>query len=81
MKKFDIEDYNPLPMSVTYTFADKPDNSKTMELMACGSSFPVTKSLSFKNKMGNMKLLLHYTETNDSPAKLMKGLPHQLAEY
>jgi len=24
--KFDIDDYSPIPMSVTYSFADKPDN-------------------------------------------------------
>lgn len=65
--KFEIEDYSPLPMSVTYSFADKPDNNKTMELMKVGSSFPVTKSLSFKNKMGNMKLLIHYSENNEGP--------------
>jgi hypothetical protein len=31
-----------------------------MELFPVGSNFPITKSLSFKNKLGNMNLLLHY---------------------
>lgn len=77
---FKVEDYNPLPVSVTYSFADKPDNKKTMELFTIGSSFPLTKSLSFKNKMGNMSLLVHYTPT-EGHVQLMKGLPNQLASY
>lgn len=76
-----MEDYNPLPVSVTYSFADKPDSPKTMELFNTGSSFPVTKSLSFKNKMGNMKLLIHYSPNEGGLAQLMKGLPNQLASY
>jgi len=68
-------------VSITYTFADKPDASKTMELFPIGSSFPVVKSLSFKNKLGNMNLLLHYAPNPDGLAQLMKGLPTQLAQY
>lgn len=72
---FQVEDYNPLPVSITYQFgSDKPEaeqKSKTMEIFPVGTSFPVTKSLSFKNKLGRMNLLLHYTEG----AALMKGLP------
>jgi hypothetical protein len=48
-----------------------------MTLFDVGTSFPVTKSLSFKNKLGNMNLLVHYQEGS----KLMKGLPLQLANY
>lgn len=74
---FNVEDYNSLPICITYTFADKPDAPKMMTLFDVGSSFPVTKSLSFKNKLGQMNLLIHYQEG----AKLMKGLPLQLANY
>ena len=66
-----------VPISITYGFADKPEASKPMEMFAIGSNFPVTKCLTFKNKLGGMNLLLHYTEG----AKLMQGLPHQLASY
>ena len=70
---FQVDDYNPLPVSITYQFGDKDEEnkSKTMEIFPVGTSFPVTKSLSFKNKLGNMNLLLHYAEN----APLMKGLP------
>jgi len=61
-RSFSIEDYNALPLSVTYNFADKPETKKTMELFSVGSNFPITKSLSFKNKLGNMNLLLHYNQ-------------------
>jgi len=74
---FNVEDYNSLPISITYTFADKPDAPKMMTLFDVGTSFPVTKSLSFKNKLGNMNLLIHYQEGS----KLMQGLPLQLANY
>lgn len=80
MAGFAVEDYNALPVSITYNFTDKAEaeqKSKTMEIFPTGTSFPVTKSLSFKNKLGNMNLLLHYTEGCD----LMKGLPLQLASY
>jgi len=62
---FIVEDYNSLPLAITYQFTDKEESekkTKTMEIFALGSSFPVTKSLSFKNKLGNMDLLLHYAE-------------------
>lgn len=80
-RSFAVEDYNALPLSVTYHFADKPDVKKSMELFPIGSNFPVTKSLSFKNKLGNMSLLLHYNQNPNNLAQLMKGLPTQLASY
>jgi len=43
-----------------------------MEVFPVGTSFPVTKTLSFKGKLGNMNVLLHY---NDENSNLMKGLP------
>lgn len=80
-RSFKIEDYNALPLSVTYHFADKPEGKKTMELFTVGSNFPITKSLSFKNKLGNMSMLLHYNQDPNNLAQLMKGLPTQLASY
>lgn len=52
-----------------------------MELFPVGSNFPVTKSMSFKNKLGNMSCLLHYNNNPNNLAQLMKGLPTQLASY
>lgn len=78
VSKYVVEDYNTLPIAITYAFEDKPESKKTMELFPIGSNFPVTKSLSFKNKLGAMDLLIHYP--NDAPG-LMKGLPTQLASY
>lgn len=78
VSKFVVEDYNILPIAITYAFEDKPEAKKTMELFQIGSNFPVTKSLSFKNKLGNMDLLIHYPK--DCP-NLMKGLPTELANY
>jgi len=80
-RSFVIEDYNALPLSVTYSFSDKPDVKKSMELFPVGSNFPITKSLSFKNKLGNMSCLLHYNNDPNNLAQLMKGLPTQLANY
>jgi len=68
-------------MSITYSFTDKPETKKSMEIFSVGSSFPVTKSLSFKNKVGNMNLMVHYSENKDGIVQLMKGLPTQLANY
>lgn len=78
VSKYVMEDHNSLPINITYSFEDKPDTKKTMELFAQGTNFPITKSLAFKNKLGNMDLLIHYP--TDAPG-LMKGLPTQLAQY
>lgn len=74
---FNVEDYNALPISITYAFNDKPEAGKTMELFPAGSSFPVTKSLSFQNKLGGMNLMIHYREG----VNLLPGLPTQLAQF
>jgi heat shock protein 4 len=78
VSKYVMEDYNSIPINITYSFADKPEAKKTMELFPTGTNFPITKSLAFKNKLGSMDLLIHYP--TDAP-NLMKGLPTQLAEY
>jgi len=78
---FAVEDYNALPIAVTYHFAAEPEKKKTMELFTVGSNFPLSKTLSFKNKLGNMSLLLHYASNPNNLATLMKGLPTQLANY
>jgi len=78
VSKYVMEDYNSLPVSITYSFDDKPESKKTMELFPIGSNFPVTKSLSFKNKLGCMDLMIHYPQ--DCPG-LMKGLPTQVSQY
>jgi heat shock protein 4 len=78
VSKYVMEDYNNYPISITYSFEDQPDKKKTMELFARGTNFPITKSLAFKNKLGNMDLLIHYPS---DALDIMKGLPSQLAQY
>jgi len=44
----------------------------TKELFKVGSSFPSTKSVTFENKLGNVDLMVHYSEG----ANIMNGLPN-----
>jgi len=69
---FQVDDYNALPVSVTYNFMNEPDKKKTMDIFPTGSNFPCTKTITFKNKLGGMNLLVHYKDG----AALMPGLPH-----
>jgi hypothetical protein len=49
----------------------------TKELFKVGSSFPSTKTITFDNKLGNLDLIVHYSDK----AELIEGLPGQIAQY
>jgi hypothetical protein len=70
----DIEEYNSLPISISYKFlgSEKVD---TKNLFKVGSSFPATKSITFESKLGGCDLLVHYQDK----APVMVGLPTQIA--
>jgi len=73
---FTVEEYNPLPVSITYSFGGE-GNPKTKEFFKKGSSFPVVNSVTFDNKLGNMDLLIHYSA--EAKELLLRGLPDQIA--
>jgi len=73
---FVVEEYNALPVSIQYNFAD--DGTKnTKEIFGRGSMFPLTKTVTFDNKVGDMTLLVRYTPNAD----ILKGLPYDVSEY
>jgi len=71
---FEIEEYNPLPICISYKFKGS-EKVVTKELFKIGSSFPASKSITFDNKLGGTDLLLHYSDK----AAIMSGLPNQIA--
>lgn len=73
---FEIEEYNSQPVAISYKFKGT-DKVVTKDLFKVGSSFPATKSITFDNKVGNVDLMVHYS--ND--AALSEGLPPQIAQY
>lgn len=73
---FTVEEYNALPVSITYRFGQE-GSPVTKELFKRGSMFPLTKTVTFDNKLGDMDLLIHYTAGSD----ILKGLPDQVAQY
>jgi hypothetical protein len=76
VSSFIVEEYNPLPVSITYRFGS--DGSPvTKELFPKGSMFPLTKTVTFDNKVGDMDLLIHYSPS----AEILNGLPTQIAQY
>jgi len=74
--QFQIEEYNNFPVSIIYKFKGT-DKLSNKELFKVGSSFPSTKSITFDNKMGNLDLLIQYSEG----ANVMQGIPAQIAQY
>lgn len=56
---FAVEEYNPLPVEITYSF-NGSGAPVTKELFKRGSTFPVTQAVTFDNKNGDMDLLIHY---------------------
>jgi heat shock protein 4 len=76
VSSFIVEEFNALPVSVTYRFADT-GSAVTKEIFTRGSMFPYTKSVTFDNKIGDMELLIHYSQN----AEILKGLPNQVAQY
>jgi heat shock protein 4 len=76
VSSFIVEEYNPLPVSITYRFGS--DGAPvTKELFPKGSMFPLTKTVTFDNKIGDMDLLVHYSPA----AEILHGLPNQIAQY
>jgi hypothetical protein len=76
VSSFIVEEYNPLPVSITYRFGS--DGAPvTKELFPKGSMFPLTKTVTFDNKVGDMDLLIHYSPA----AEILSGLPTQIAQY
>lgn len=73
---FEVEEYNPMPVSISYRFKNN-DKVVTKELFKTASSFPSTKSVTFENKVGGLDLMVHYSEG----APLLSGLPVQIAQY
>jgi len=73
---FTVEEYNTLPVSISYKFKGT-EKVVSKELFKVGSSFPSTKSVTFENKMGGADLMIHYAEN----APVMAGIPTQIAQY
>lgn len=71
-----MEECNQQPISISYKFKDS-EKVVTKELFKKGSSYPSTKSVTFEKKLGNVNLMVHYSDT----AELMTGLPNQIANY
>ena len=65
-----------MPISIIYKFKNS-DKLSTKELFKVGSSYPSTKSITFDNKLGNLDLLVQYSQG----VELLQGLPTQIAQY
>ena len=76
VSSFSVEEYNSLPVSITYQFGGD-GKVVTKEIFPRGSSFPSTKTITFDNKFGNMDLLVHYSKGT----AILPGLPDQIAQY
>jgi len=64
--RFDIEEFNQLPISISYQFTKGQSQDQkvvTKELFKVGSSFPASKTITFENKLGACSMLVHYSST------------------
>lgn len=73
---FQIEEYNQEPIGITYRFKNT-EKIVNKEIFKNGSSFPSTKSITFDNKLGNLDLMIGYTQD----ASLPEGIPKDIAKY
>tara|TARA_B110000285_G_C15076310_1_gene590944 strand:- start:726 stop:1394 length:669 start_codon:yes stop_codon:yes gene_type:complete len=74
VQDFYIDEFNEIPLGVTYRFAGS-DKSVTKELFCRGGTFPATQKLAFDGKFGGCSLLLHYMSSN----LILPGLPQNIA--
>lgn len=74
---YEVQEYNSLPVSITYSFKEGDGKSVTKELFPIGTSFPSTKTITFDNKKGGMDLLVHYS----AGTQLLNGHPLEIAKY
>jgi hypothetical protein len=77
VSSFMVEEYNSLPVSITYRFG-QDGAPVTKELFKKGSMFPLSKTVTFDNKLGELDLLVHYTKDQ---SEILSGLPDQIAQY
>jgi len=77
---FAVEEYNTQPISISYKFQGKETEMKTKELFKVGSSFPSTKSITFDNKLGNMDLMVHYSDSQKEQM-VKEGFPTSISQY
>lgn len=70
VSSFIVEEFNALPVSITYRFAET-GQAVTKEIFTRGSMFPLTKTVTFDNKTGDMDLLIAYSPQ----AEILEGLP------
>lgn len=68
---YEVQEYNSLPISISYNFKGAEGDTKTTELFAVGTNFPSTKTLTFNNKKGGVDLMVHYS----AGAPLLPGHP------
>jgi heat shock protein 4 len=74
---FKVEEYNHLPVEVTYGDAGSSETKSAVMFPAKASKCPNKKSITFNNKVGNMNIQLKYAEG----AEILQGLPSIIAEY
>lgn len=60
MDEYEVQEYNNASVSISYQFGQN-QNTSTKELFVVGSSFPLTKTITFDNKLGGIELLIHYS--------------------
>lgn len=58
---FEVVECNQQPISISYKFKDS-EKVVTKELFKKGSSYPSTKSVTFEKKLGNVNLMVHYSD-------------------
>lgn len=59
VSSFVVEEYNALPVNIAYQFEGETE-AKVKELFTTGSMFPLTKTVTFDNKLGGAQLLISY---------------------
>lgn len=76
VSQFEVEEYNEHPICIQYQFTGA-EKVTEKELFKVGSTFPLTKTITFENKLGGANLLIKYLDD----ATTLKGLPIQISQH
>jgi len=82
VQPFKLNDYNNLPISVTYKFSDAEAKEKMYpNFFKVGQKFPMSQELTWADKEGDLAVAINYGQDASGASLLLAGLPDTIAQY
>jgi len=82
VQPFKLNDYNNLPVSVTYKFNEEEAKEKMYpNFFKVGQKFPMSQELTWADKEGDLNIAVNYGQDASGSSLLLAGLPDTIAQY